>query len=62
VFVSGCGGSPGFTGLVAAEVEFVAPPALVGVGDKVKVADMVLVYPWASKINLVGMRQVRTLR
>ena len=39
-----CGCGPGFAGLVAGEVEFVAPSALVDVGDEVKVADGMLAY------------------
>jgi hypothetical protein len=61
VFVTGCGCGPGFTGLIAAEVEFVAPSVLIGVGNEVKVADRALVYLSASLFESVGMKQSRTL-
>ena len=44
MFVAGCGCGPGFVGLVAAEVEFVAPSALIDIGDEVKVADRISAY------------------
>lgn len=62
MFVTGCGCGPGFTGLIAAEVEFVAPSVLIGVGDEVKVADRALVYLSTSLFELIGVKQARTLR
>jgi hypothetical protein len=61
VFVASLGGVPGFSRLIAAEVEFIAPSILVRVGDEVVVSGM-NVSGIEVRGGMVGEGKRRTFR